>query len=234
MVPPQSKYVTYYRVSTQKQGQSGLGLEAQKSAAKEYLIAHGGVELVSFTEVESGKINGRPQLEAALLRCRQTHATLLVAKLDRLSRNAAFLFNLRDSGVKFQALDILEANTLTLGVMAVLAQHEREIISARTKAALGARRARGLTLGTPRDMSPYAARASVLARAANAKKAQARAAEVAPAIAAARASGRNSLRQIAEHLDGLGIPTPRGKAWTPTAVSNAEKLIANSNYRGNI
>jgi len=192
----------------------------------DYMRAHGGVELASFTEVESGKINGRPQLDAALLRCRQTHATLLVAKLDRLSRNAAFLLNLRDSGVKFQALDIPEANTLTLGVMAVLAQHEREIISARTRAALAARRARGLPLGTPRDLSVHAARASVLARTVNARRAKARADEVAPAIAAARASGRRSLRQIAEHLDGLGIPTPRGKTWTATAVSNAEKLIA--------
>jgi DNA invertase Pin-like site-specific DNA recombinase len=218
--------VTYYRVSTQKQGISGLGLAAQKSAAMEYIKAHGGVELASFTEVESGKIDGRPQLESALLRCRQTHATLLVAKLDRLSRNAAFLFNLRDSDVKFQALDIPEANTLTLGVMAVLAQHEREIISARTKAALAARRARGQPLGTPRDMSPYAARASALACAVNAKKAKARASEVAPAIAAARSSGCHTLRQIAEHLDELDIPTPRGKKWTPTAVANAEKLIA--------
>jgi DNA invertase Pin-like site-specific DNA recombinase len=200
-------------------------MEAQKAAVKEYLTAHGGVALASFTEVESGKINTRPQLEAALLRCRQTHASLLVAKLDRLSRNAGFLFNLRDSGVKFQALDIPEANTLTLGVMAVLAQYEREIISGRTKAALAARRARGLPLGTPRDMSAYAARASALARAVNTEKAKARAAEVAPAIAAARSSGCRTLRQIAEHLDQLGIPTPRGRLWTPTAVSNAEKLI---------
>jgi DNA invertase Pin-like site-specific DNA recombinase len=225
MVPSKPKFVTYYRVSTQKQGHSGLGIEAQKAAVKEYLNAHGGVALASFTEVESGKINTRPQLEAALLRCRQAHATLLVAKLDRLSRNAAFLFNLRDSGVKFQALDIPEANTLTLGVMAVLAQYEREIISGRTKAALAARRARGLPLGTPRDMSAYAARASALARAVNTEKAKARAAEVAPAIAAARSSGCRTLRQIAEHLDQLGIPTPRGRLWTPTAVSNAEKLI---------
>jgi DNA invertase Pin-like site-specific DNA recombinase len=231
MLPIQLKFVTYYRVSTQKQGQSGLGLDAQKSAATDYIIAHHGVELASFTEIESGKINGRPQLEAALLRCRQTHATLLVAKLDRLSRNAAFLFNLRDSGVRFQALDIPEANTLTLGVMAVLAQHEREIISARTKAALAARRARGQPLGTPRDMSAYRARASVRARAVNREKARVRAAEVAPAIAAARSSGCHSLRQIAHHLDELGIPTPRGKEWTATAVSNAEKLIATTRAR---
>jgi DNA invertase Pin-like site-specific DNA recombinase len=218
--------VTYYRVSTLKQGQSGLGLEAQKSAVKDYIDSHSGVELATFTEVESGKLNTRPELEAALLRCRQSHATLLVAKLDRLSRNAAFLFNLRDSGVKFQALDIPEANTLTLGVMAVLAQHEREIISARTRAALAARRARGLPLGTPRDMSAHAARASALARAVNTEKAKTRAALVAPAIKSARSAGCASLRQVAEHLDKLGITTPRGKSWTPTAVANAEKLIA--------
>jgi DNA invertase Pin-like site-specific DNA recombinase len=231
MVPSKAKFVTYYRVSTPKQGRSGLGVDAQKFAAKTYLSAHGGVELASFTEVESGKINTRPQLEAALLRCRQAHATLLVAKLDRLSRNTAFLFNLRDSGVKFQALDIPEANTLTLGVMAVLAQYEREIISARTKAALAARRARGLPLGTPRDMSAYAARASALACAVNTEKAKTRAALVAPAIKVARSGGCATLRQIAEHLDGLGITTPRGKKWTPTAVANAERLIAGTRNR---
>jgi DNA invertase Pin-like site-specific DNA recombinase len=218
--------VTYYRVSTQKQGRSGLGLEAQKSAAMEFIRTQGGVELASFTEIESGKINDRPKLEAALLRCRQAHATLLVAKLDRLSRNAAFLFNLRDSGVKFQALDIPEANTLTLGVMAVLAQHEREIISARTRAALAARRARGLPLGTPRDMSAYAVQASALASVTNTEKAKARADLVAPAIKAARMAGCATLRRIAEHLDELGVTTPRGKKWTPTAVANAERLIA--------
>lgn len=225
MVPSKAKFVTYYRVSTLKQGQSGLGLDAQKSAVKDYIDSHSGVELATFTEVESGKLNTRPQLEAALLRCRQAHATLLVAKLDRLSRNAAFLFNLRDSGVKFQALDIPEANTLTLGVMAVLAQHEREIISGRTKAALAARRARGKPLGTPRDLSAYAARGSALARAVNTEKAKTRAVLVAPAIKSARSAGCTSLRQVAEHLDELGITTPRGKAWTATAVANAEKLI---------
>jgi DNA invertase Pin-like site-specific DNA recombinase len=121
MVPSKSKFVSYYRVSTQKQGRSGLGLEAQKSAVEAYLLQHHGVALASFTEVESGKSNVRPQLKAALLRCRQTRATLLVAKLDRLSRNAAFLLNLRESDVKFQALDIPEANTLTLGILASLA-----------------------------------------------------------------------------------------------------------------
>ena len=98
MAPSKPKFVTYYRVSTQDQGRSGLGLEAQQATAKQYLAAHGGIELASYTEVESGKVDSRPQLEAALLRCRQTRSTLLIAKLDRLGRNAAFLFALRDLG----------------------------------------------------------------------------------------------------------------------------------------
>lgn len=225
MVPPKAKFVSYYRVSTQKQGRSGLGLEAQKAAVETYLAQHGGAQLASYTEIESGKTNERPQLLAALLRCRQTRATLLVAKLDRLSRNAAFLLNLRDSGVKFQALDIPEANTLTLGILASLAQHERELISARTRAALAARRARGLPLGTPRDLSAYAARASALGRAANTAKAKARAAEIAPQIKAARAAGYASLRKVAAYLNDLEITTPRGKQWTATAVANAQRVL---------
>ena len=226
MVPQSSKFVSYYRVSTAKQGRSGLGLESQKAAVETYLRQHSGVELASFVEVESGKLNARPQLEAALLRCRQTRATLLVAKLDRLSRNASFLLNLRDSGVKFQALDIPEANTLTLGILATLAQHERELISARTKAALAARRARGLPLGTPRDLSAYAKRAGRMGRAVNTAKARERAQEIAPQIAEARAAGYTSLRQIAEFLNAREITTPRGKAWTATAVRNAEALLS--------
>jgi DNA invertase Pin-like site-specific DNA recombinase len=225
MVPPKSRFVTYYRVSTQQQGRSGLGLEAQKAAVESYLAQHGGAVLATFTEVESGKVLDRPQLTAALLRCRQTRATLLVAKLDRLSRNVGFLMMLRDSGVKFQALDLLDANTLTLTVMAGLAQHERELISARTKAALAARKARGLPLGTPRDLSAYAARASRLGVAARAAMARSRAAEVAPAIKAARAAGCVSLRAVAAHLNALSITTPRGKTWTASAVRNAEQLI---------
>jgi DNA invertase Pin-like site-specific DNA recombinase len=226
MVPAKSKFVSYYRVSTQKQGRSGLGLEAQQATVRQHLATVGGVELASFVEVESGKnaVN-RPKLQAALIRCKQTRATLLVAKLDRLSRNAAFLMNLRDSEVKFQALDIPEANTLTLGVMAVLAQHEREIISKRTKEALAARRARGLPLGTPRDLSAYARRASALGRDANRAKALARAKEIAPMIAEAIAGGHTSLRAIAEFLNTLEITTPRGKAWTATAVRNAQQLL---------
>jgi len=225
MVPARSKFITYYRVSTVKQGRSGLGLEAQRATVQRYLQANHGVELASYTEVESGKVNTRPQLQAALLRCKQTRATLLVAKLDRLSRNAAFLMNLRDASVKFEALDIPEANTLTIGVLAVIAQHERETISARTKAALAARRARGLPLGNPRDLSVYAASASAKGRVVLRARALERASLVAEPIAEARKAGCTSLRQIAAHLNAQEIPTPRGFAWTATAVANALRLI---------
>lgn len=226
MPPVKPKFVTYYRVSTEKQGRSGLGLEAQQATAMQYLAAHGGVELASFTEIESGKVDARPQLEAALLRCRQTRATLLIAKLDRLSRNIAFLFRLRDEGAKFQALDIPEANTLTLCVMAGMAQHEREIISTRTKAALAARKARGLPLGTPRDLSAYAAQAGVAGRAVLAAKAAKHAAESAAPIAQARAEGLKTLRQIAARLNDQGFVTPRGKQWTAAAVLAASNRAA--------
>jgi len=221
MAPTKPKFVTYYRVSTADQGRSGLGLEAQQATVKQYLAAHGGVELASFTEIESGKVNDRPMLDAALLRCRQTRATLLIAKLDRLSRNIAFLFRLRDEGAKFQALDIPEANTLTLCVMAGMAQHEREIISARTKAALAARKARGLPLGTPRDLSAYAAQAGVAGRAVLAAMAAKHAAEASAPIAQARAEGCKTLRQVAAWLNAKGFVTPRGRLWTAAAVLNA-------------
>jgi DNA invertase Pin-like site-specific DNA recombinase len=173
----------------------------------------------SFREVESGKVRDRPQLEAALLRCRQTRATLLVAKLDRLSRDAGFLMSLRNGDVKFQALDLPEANTLTLGVMAAMAQHERETISARTKAALQARKVRGLPLGTHRDLSAYQGRASVLGNQAKADKANEYANVIMPMIDEAKANGATSLREIAEHLRDAGATTPRGGSkWTAAAV----------------
>src|SRR5262249_24383464 len=133
------RFVAYLRVSTQQQGKRGLGIEAQREAIARF-IADRRRTLVApeYVETESGADNDRPKLTAALRRCRVTGATLVVAKLDRLSRNAAFLLTLRDSGVPFVACDLPEANTLTIGVMAAMAQHEREVISARTVAALAA------------------------------------------------------------------------------------------------
>lgn len=218
MTPSRPKYVAYFRVSTERQGRSGLGLEAQQAAVQQYLEANHGALVATFTEVESGKVNDRPQLQAALVRCRQTRATLVVAKLDRLSRDAGFLLTLRNGDVKFQALDIPEANTLTIGVMAVLAQHEREIISQRTKAALAARRARGLPLGTPRDMSAYAVKAGQLGNAVKRERSVRHAREVLPVIKEARSAGNVSLRQIAAYLNDRQITTPRGAAWTANAV----------------
>lgn len=128
------KYVAYYRVSTAKQGASGLGLEAQQYAVTSFL--KDGQIAGEYVEVESGKKNNRPQLLAAIDQARKMKATLIIAKLDRLSRNASFIFTLRDSGVDFVCADMPDANTLTIGIFAVLAQHERELISSRTKAAL--------------------------------------------------------------------------------------------------
>ncbi len=146
-----ARFVSYLRVSTARQGRSGLGLEAQREAVRAYVEGRAGTIISpEFLETESGKRNDRPQLQAALARCRATGATLVVAKLDRLSRNAAFLLTLRDSGVPFVAADMPEANTLTIGILAVVAQAEREAISARTKAALAAAKARGVKLGNPR------------------------------------------------------------------------------------
>ena len=150
-------YVAYYRVSTDKQGQSGLGLEAQQNAVDMFIKSKGEDArlLASFIEVESGKRDNRLELAKALELAKSRKATLIIAKLDRLSRKAAFLLNLKDAGVDFHALDCPEMNTLTLCVMAGFAQHEREVISARTKSALAAARDRGVKLGNPQGAAAF-------------------------------------------------------------------------------
>lgn len=218
MTPRPRHYVTYYRVSTQRQGRSGLGIEAQKAAVRAYLDGHGGVTLATFTEVESGKLNERPELAAALRRCRQTRATLLVAKLDRLSRNAAFLLSLRDAGVRFVAADMPDMNETVVGIMAVIAQAERQAISDRTRAALAAAKARGVKLGHPATLRASKATAAVASQAAQ-KAAKARAEELRDVVNDARAHGRLTLRAVAAHLNGLGIATPRGGTWAAASVA---------------
>jgi DNA invertase Pin-like site-specific DNA recombinase len=227
MSPVKPKFVSYHRVSTAKQGRSGLGLEAQQAAVKQYLAGRGGVELAAYVEVESGKLDARPQLEAALLHCRQTRATLLISKLDRLSRSVEFLFKLRNGGLAFQALDIPDCNSMTLCVFAGMAQHERELISQRTKAALMARKARGLPLGTPRDLSAYAAAAGTKGRAVLLAKVQKHALDMAPQIQKARGEGCcTTLACVARWLNGQGFVTLRGKQWTAAAVLNVERRHA--------
>src|SRR5262249_29946080 len=144
------KFIAYYRVSTARQGRSGLGLAAQRKAVEDYLNGGRWRLLAEYTEVESGKgADNRPQLQKALQHAKVTGATLVIAKLDRLSRNAAFLLALGDAGIKFVAADLPEANPLVVGVMAVIAEHEREAISKRTKEALQAAKRRGVMLGNP-------------------------------------------------------------------------------------
>jgi len=155
------KYIAYYRVSTQKQGSTGLGLEAQRTAVKQFITSRGGIEVPpSYTEVESGKKNDRPELRKAINQCKDTGATLLIASLDRLSRNVAFIFDLKaeleSGGVDFIACDLPEANTLTLGVMSAMAQHGRELTSKRTKAGLAEAKKRGVILGTPENLTEEA------------------------------------------------------------------------------
>lgn len=213
------RFVAYYRVSTQQQGRSGLGLEAQQQAVREYLNGGRWRLVAEHTEIESGKRNDRLELAAALAGCRVHGATLVVAKLDRLSRNAAFLLTLRDSGVDFIAADMPEANRLTVGVLAVVAEHEREAISARTKAALAAAKTRGVRLGNPAHLNPSARRlgtiASVKVRQARATQ---RATDLAPTIAELRQNGASSLRDLAQALNGRGIPATRGGQWTAAQV----------------
>lgn len=143
------RIICYLRVSTAKQGQSGLGLDAQREAIEAFARQRRARIIKTFTEIESGKKNDRPQLAKAIHLSRVTGATLVIAKLDRLSRNACFLLTLRDSGIKFVAADMPEANELTIGIMALVAQQEREAISKRTREALKAAKARGAKLGNP-------------------------------------------------------------------------------------
>ena len=213
------KYVAYYRVSTAKQSQSGLGLEAQQASVSDYLSTANGELIAEFTEVHSGKDNHRPELDKALRKCRLTGATLLIAKLDRLSRNAAFLMNLQKSAINFVAVDMPEANNLTIGLMACLADYESEMISKRTKEALKAAKARGVKLGNPK-LDEVRHTDTVAATKARVEKAKARNAEIREVINEIRESTKTplSLRAIAKRLNIAGYTTARGKDWKATSV----------------
>jgi DNA invertase Pin-like site-specific DNA recombinase len=207
------KWIAYYRVSTDRQGESGLGLEAQKAAVATYLNGGRWTLLGEYIEIESGKRDdNRPQLAAAMAQCEMTGATLCIAKLDRLSRDAHFLLGLQKSGVEFMCADMPQANKLTIGLLAVVAQHEREQISARTKAALAAAKARGTILGGYKGGPVPDGRLGTVAKRA---KADAFAARVRPAIEAMQGK---SLNEIAAALTEQGIRTAQGGAWTATAV----------------
>ena len=147
--PTRPRFVAYYRVSTDRQGRSGLGLDAQRDAVARHAAGTGGVVQAAFEEVESGRRNDRPQLARAMAECRLRRCVLLIAKLDRLARDAHFLLGLEKAGVEFIAADMPYANRLTIGVMALVAEEEARATSIRTKAALAAAKARGIKLGNP-------------------------------------------------------------------------------------
>jgi DNA invertase Pin-like site-specific DNA recombinase len=219
---PTPKLVAYERVSTARQGRSGLGLDAQRKAIDDHVHARGGTLLARFTEIESGGKNDRPELGKALDLARITGATLVIAKLDRLSRNAAFLLTLRDAGVSFVACDLPEANDLTVGIMALVAEAEREAISRRTREALAAAKARGVKLGNPNGAAALrrAGQGGAPLQRAVARNAEAHAAALAPLVKTLRAEGHHSLRAIAGELNARGILTRRGGRWHVSTVRN--------------
>lgn len=221
------RFVSYLRVSTQKQGINGLGIDAQKKAIENYLNGDHWEMIKEFIEVESGKrTDNRPMLKEAIDCCKRTGAKLLIAKLDRLSRNVAFISNLMESGVEFVAVDMPQANRLTIHILAAMAEYEREMISKRTKDALQAAKARGVQLGSPKGLS---AEAAVNGRNVSVQKRKTRADEYAkriyPIIKALLDSGL-SFNAIARKMNEEKELTPRGKGtWTPTTIKNILKRI---------
>ena len=201
-------FIAYLRVSTQRQGQSGLGIEAQREAVEQHASKVSEPIIATFTEIESGTLKDRPELAAALRECRRTKSILLIARLDRLSRSLSFIAQLLEAGVEIRAADMPEANRMMLQMLAVFAEHERRLISERTKAALAAAKARGVKLGT---------NGKRLARKHH-EEAAAFAQSIAPIILPIAA--RNlSLRGIAEELNAIGLVSRGGGKWHPGSVS---------------
>lgn len=217
----EGKFVSYLRVSTAKQGKSGLGLEAQREAVTSYLNGGSWRLIAEAVEVESGGKADRPKLQEALSLCRAYGATLVVAKLDRLARDAHFLLGLQKAGVEFVAVDMPSANRLTVGILAMVAEEEKRLISARTKAALQAAKARGVALGGFRGRAGTEGDCQK-AREARTAKADAHARDILPIIQTLPQG--LSLNRMAATLNERGIPTPSGRgAWTAASVSRVKE-----------
>ncbi|SMD36082.1 Resolvase, N terminal domain [Reichenbachiella faecimaris] len=215
------QYISYLRVSTENQSRSGLGLDAQKSMIRSF-INKDDIILKEYIEAESGKNNNRPMLNQAIADSKQFNATLLIAKLDRLSRNAAFIFKLRDSEVNFRAVDMPDANSLTVGIMAVLAQHERELISDRTRKAMQVKKLRGDRMGNPQNLTDYTRERSLAVRQRNALNhpANKQAMEM---IFALRQSNL-TFQQIADKLSVMGMKTRNNKDFVASTVRRLYKI----------
>lgn len=227
-------YVSYLRVSTKEQGRSGLGLEAQREAVASFLSGQGARLAHEFIEVESGKRSDRPKLAEALTMCRALGARLVVAKIDRLARNVHFVSGLMESGVDFVAADMPSVNRLTIHVLAAVAEEEARAISKRTKDALAAAKARGQKLGGQRHrkdtgeaVMTLTGETRELAAKARTQKADRKASDLLPIVAAIRAEigPEASLGAIARALTERGVRTPRGKSGTWSAVQ-VSRLLA--------
>jgi DNA invertase Pin-like site-specific DNA recombinase len=200
------RFVAYYRVSTDKQGRSGLGLESQRQAAHQ--LASECALVAEFIEVESGKRADRPQLTAALSTAKRVKAVLVIAKLDRLARNVHFISGLLESGVEFVAVDMPMANKHTIHILAAVTEHEREMISQRTSGALRAAKERGVKLGSPRI-----AELTQVRKASQQLEAEARASNLAEVVAALRAQGFATVRRLTDELNRRHAPAAKGGAW---------------------
>ena len=214
-----TKAVAYYRVSTTKQGQSGLGLDSQRETVRRFSVSRG-MEIVGhFTEVESGKANDRPQLTSAIATAKKHGATLLVSKLDRLSRSALFILQLiDDADVEFLCCDLPECSRLTLSLFAVLAEHERTLVSQRTKAALAVAKKRGTKLGSSHPNRDVDRQVRLMVEGYRRQKV-AFVAKVRPIIDEIKSTGVKTLAGIAECLTRRGIPTRTGRSiWFPSTV----------------
>ncbi len=216
------RVVIYLRVSTAAQGRSGLGLEAQRAAVEAFCRQRGCEVLAEFVEVESGKRDDRPELAKALHWADVTASTLLVAKMDRLSRSVRFLATLQDSGVRFIAADMPEANEMTVHILAAVAQAERKAIGTRTREALAAAKARGARLGNPNGAAALqrAGKGNSAAIAERKARADHSAQRLDRVIAKLRQEGRTSLRDLAEGLNAIPIPTRQGGKWHASSVRN--------------
>lgn len=226
MTADQTRFVGYFRVSTGKQEQSGLGLEAQQEAVARFLASRKAQLLSEIVETESGCKSDRPKLAEALRLCRVHGATLLIAKLDRLARNVAFISNLMESGVEFRAVDFPSANRLTIHILAAVAEHEAQMIRDRTRSALAAAKKRGVKLGGDRgNLSSVAREGARISAKRRHDRAQARADDLQPMLSDLMAKGL-SYRQIANELNLRAVATPRGGPWGPSQVYRVVQLVA--------